>query len=142
MLNFLLAVDGSDCSLRAVDHLIKHLDWYREAPVVHLLYVHPPILDGRVQRHVGHETLERYYREDGEDRLTAAETKLRTSGVHYQRHIHVGQPDVVIGLQAELLKADLILLGTHGWGAVAGVVMGSVATKVMHHSKVPVLLVK
>jgi len=142
MLNFLLAVDGSACSLRAVDHLISRLSWYREVPTGDLLYVHPPIPDGRVQRHLGHETLERYYREDSVERLEAAEAKLKAAGVAYQRHIHVGQPGAVIAHQAAELGADLVLLGSHGWSAIAGAVMGSVATRVVHETTVPVLLVK
>lgn len=142
MLKFLLAVDGSECSLRAVDHLISRLSWYREVPTVHLLYVHPPIPDGRVLRQLGHETLERYYREDSEEHLTTAEAKLKAAGVAYQRHIHVGQPGQVVAHQASELGADLIILGAHGRTAVAGVLMGSVATRVLHESPVPVLLVK
>jgi nucleotide-binding universal stress UspA family protein len=54
----------------------------------------------------------------------------------------VGQPGQVVAHQASELGADLIILGTHGRTAVAGVLMGSVATRVLHESPVPVLLVK
>lgn len=142
MLTLLLAVDGSECSLRAVDHLIDHQSWYKEAPVVHLLCVHSPIPDGRVRRQLGQEALERYYREDAIEHLAAAEARLKAAGVAYQRHIHVGQPGEVIAHQAAELKADLVLLGTHGRSAVAGALMGSVATRVVHQCAAPVLLVK
>jgi nucleotide-binding universal stress UspA family protein len=36
----------------------------------------------------------------------------------------------------------MIVMGTHGQGAVANLVMGSVATKVIAASKVPVLLLR
>jgi nucleotide-binding universal stress UspA family protein len=36
----------------------------------------------------------------------------------------------------------MIVMGTRGMGGVAGLVLGSVATKVVHLSKVPVMLVK
>lgn len=142
MLTFLLAVDGSACALGAVDHLAAHLACYRETPVVHLLYVHPPVPDGRVQRHLGRETLERYYREESLERLQAAEARLAAAGVAYQRHIHVGEPAQVIVHQAEVLGADHIVLGSHGWSATLGALLGSVAARVVHGAKVPVLLVK
>ena len=34
-MKILLPVDGSDCALRAVDHLIAHDSWFREAPEIH-----------------------------------------------------------------------------------------------------------
>jgi nucleotide-binding universal stress UspA family protein len=39
-------------------------------------------------------------------------------------------------------KAQLIVMGTHGYGVVGRVVMGSVAQRVLAQSEVPVLLVK
>ena len=39
-------------------------------------------------------------------------------------------------------KSELICMGTRGLSATANLVMGSVATKVLHGAKVPVLLVK
>jgi nucleotide-binding universal stress UspA family protein len=41
---------------------------------------------------------------------------------------------------AQASGCDLIVMGTHGQGAVANLVMGSVTTKVIAMSKVPVLL--
>jgi hypothetical protein len=35
----------------------------------------------------------------------------------------------------------LILLGSHGWGAMRRVVFGSVSTSVLHHARRPVLVV-
>jgi nucleotide-binding universal stress UspA family protein len=39
-------------------------------------------------------------------------------------------------------KADEIVMGSHGRGALSGAVLGSVAQKVVHLSSVPVVLVK
>ena len=75
-MKILLPVDGSECSLRAVDHLITHVGWFRDVPEVHLLHVHAPIPIGRVQAHVGKETLHAYYLEEGQEHLLAAQQKL------------------------------------------------------------------
>jgi nucleotide-binding universal stress UspA family protein len=43
---------------------------------------------------------------------------------------------------AEKGRHDLIIMGSHGHGSLGNLVMGSVATKVLAHCKVPVLLVR
>ena len=141
-MKILLPVDGSACSLRAVDHLIAHAAWFREVPEIHLLHVHLPIPIGRVQAHVGKETLHAYYMEDAQAQLVDAQSKLDAGGKFHTTHIHVGQPAEVIARMASDLGCDLIVMGTHGRGAVAGMVMGSVANRVLHLTPCPVQLVK
>ncbi|WP_265949004.1 universal stress protein [Dechloromonas sp. A34] len=141
-MKILLPVDGSDCALRAVDHLIAHSAWFREVPEIHLLHVHAPIPIGRVQAHIGKETLQAYYLEEGQEQLSAAQARLDASGHFHTTHIHVGQPAEVIAKIAGELKCDLIVMGSHGRSGVAGLVMGSVASRVLHLASCPVLLVK
>ncbi|PKO36659.1 MAG: universal stress protein [Betaproteobacteria bacterium HGW-Betaproteobacteria-6] len=141
-MKILLPVDGSECSLRAVDHLITHVGWFRDVPEIHLLHVHAPIPIGRVQAHVGKETLHAYYLEEGQAHLVDAQQKLDAAGRFHTTHIHVGQPAEVIARLADELACDLIIMGAHGLGALAGLVMGSVATRVLHLAACPVLLVK
>jgi nucleotide-binding universal stress UspA family protein len=40
------------------------------------------------------------------------------------------------------LGCDLIVMGTHGMGSIAGLALGSVASKVIHLAGVPVTVVK
>ncbi len=141
-MKILLPVDGSECSMRAVDHLLTHISWFREVPEIHLLHVHPPIPIGRVQAHIGKETLHEYYREDSQEHLTAAQARLDAAERFHTTHIHVGMPAEVISKMASELHCDLIIMGAHGRGVLANMVMGSVATRVLHMANCPVLLVK
>lgn len=141
-MKILLPVDGSECALRAVDHLIAHSAWFRDVPEIHLLHVHPPIPIGRVQAHIGQETLHAYYLEESQAQLLSAQHKLEAAGRFYTTHIHVGQPAEVIARVASELNCDLIVMGTHGRSGVAGLVMGSVANRALHLAACPVLLVK
>ncbi len=141
-MNVLLAVDGSASSARAVAHLIARLDRWRERPAVHLLYVHPPIPVGRVQEFIGHDSLERYYREESLPHLADAERLLADAGVAYTRHIHVGSPAEVIARVAGELACSELILGNVGRGALADAVLGSVAHQVLRLAPCPVLLVK
>lgn len=141
-MKILLAVDGSDSSLRAVDHLIGLVAQWRTPPEVHLLHVHPPIPLGRVQAHIGKETLAAHYREEGEAALATAQQRLTAAGLAYTPHLHVGLPAEVIVHQAELLAVDQVVIGSHGRTALAGALLGSVAQKLAHLLKIPLLLVK
>ncbi|HEX6323176.1 MAG TPA: universal stress protein [Vicinamibacterales bacterium] len=55
--------------------------------------------------------------------------------------VAMGDPAEEIGAAAASLRADLIVLGTHGHGFVGRLLMGSVAGKVVQHADRPVLIV-
>ncbi len=141
-MKILLPVDGSDCSLRAVGHLIAHSAWFREVPEVHLLHVQPPIPIGHSLAHVSKETLHSHYMEESREHLLGAQRRLDAAGRLHTTHIHVGQPAEVIARLASELGCDLIVMGTHGRTGIAGLVMGSVASHVLHMAECPVMLVK
>lgn len=141
-MNILLAIDGSEVSQRAVQSLLDHVRWFRELPQVHVLHVHLPVPVGLAVQHVSKEALERYYREEGESIVGPARQQLGAAGIATAVHIHVGHPAEVIVRLADELGCELICLGTHGRGVVAGAMLGSIAAKVLHLAKVPVLLAK
>lgn len=142
-MNILLAVDGSDCAHRAVTHFIEQLvPKFKDLPTVHLLHVHPPVPIGLVQAHIGHDSLERHYREDGEALLQPVLAQLSAAGLATVSHIHVGDAAAVISKLAKELACDMVVMGTHGRGTVSAAMLGSVAAKVLHLCERPVLLVK
>lgn len=142
-MKILLAVDGSKPSLDAVDCLIEHADWYRDKPQVELVTVHLPVPKlPRMGTVVGKEQIERYYREEGEQSLAAARKKLDAAGIAYQARILVGPVADTIVKHAKEARCDLIFIGTHGRSEAGALLLGSVATKVLHLAGVPVLLVK
>ena len=80
-MKILLAVDGSKSSLKAVDWVIENLGEPRRKTKVELVTVHLPMPKlpnrGKV---VGKSQLQKFYREDGEAALAAAERKLDRAG--------------------------------------------------------------
>ena len=141
MFRMLVAVDGSESSDRAVSHLLKKLAWYKDAVEVHLLNVQPP-LPASVARNVPASQLHEYHRENAEGALASARALLDGAKVAYVVHIGVGEPAHVITGYAKEKAIDQIVMGTRGLGGVAGLVLGSVTTKVLALAEVPVLLVK
>ena len=142
-MKILLAADGSRHSLAAVDCLIEHADWYREKPEVELVTVHLPVPKlPRMGLVVGKNQISRYYEEEGEARLAAAKKKLGAAGIAYNARILIGRVAETIVRHAERTRCDQIFIGTRGHTAAASMLLGSTATKVLHISKIPVLLVR
>ena len=142
MLKVLLPVDGSECSDRAVEFVIEKMRAREGALELHLLTVHAPIPYAGAVSTIGADKVEQYYREEGEETLKSARARLDAAKVAYAHHIIVGDPADVIVRYAKEQKVDQIVIGTHGRGRIGNIVLGSVASKVVHLTDVPVLLVK
>jgi len=143
MLNLLVPVDGSESSSRAVDHLIRKHGWFKGGAEIHLLNVQHQIPYGdRVSSVIGQDKLDQYHQEEGMVALKNAMQKLDAAKLKYHYHIGVGDEADVICQYAKEKGCDQIFMGTRGLGSVSNLVLGSVATKVIHLSPVPVLLVK
>ena len=63
-------------------------------------------------------------------------------GINAKSDWKVGHAGEAIAKFAEAGKYDLLVMGSHGHGTLGNLVMGSVATQVLAHCKVPVLLVR
>jgi nucleotide-binding universal stress UspA family protein len=142
-MKILLAVDGSKYSLDAVQALVDHLGWYRDKPQVELVTVHLPVprLPG-MGAAVGKNQLQKYYEEEGEKQLAAARRKLDTAGVPYTPRALVGAVAETLVKHAKDTGCDLMYIGTRGHTEWGKALIGSTATKVLHISDIPVLLVK
>jgi nucleotide-binding universal stress UspA family protein len=142
-MKILVAVDGSQCSLKAVSNLIEHVNWYNGPLTVELVYVNPPLpYEGRVGAVVGKRQIARYYQEEGEVALAGAIKMLDAAGIRYTANILRGSIAEVIARHAKARKCDIIFIGTHGRTAAGNMLLGSVANKVLHIADVPVLLVR
>ncbi len=143
MARILIAVDGSSHSVKVARAAIRQAAGYKQPPELHLIYVHLPVPTlGGLIKPVGHEELQRYYREEGEDALRGAKKLLDREKLACSVHILVGPVAESIASEARKLKADLIVMGTHGMGAVSGMLLGSVAAKTVHLARCPVVLVR
>jgi nucleotide-binding universal stress UspA family protein len=139
-MRILLAVDGSKASLDAVRNVIDHAGEYRNPPSIELVTVHRAV--PRIGAKVGKSQLERYYREEGEQTLADAKKLLDRAGVPYQAQVLVGEPAEMIVKHAGKTGCDLIAVGAKGRGALGDMLLGSTASKLLHLSDMPVLLVK
>jgi len=78
------------------------------------------------------------------DRVKAQADELARAG--YDTHLHIEptvgtQPAHIIAEHAKRCGADLIVTGTRGHGPVAGLLLGSVTTRLLHVAPCPVVVV-
>ena len=74
--------------------------------------------------------------------LTPALEAAKAAGVTCAPHIGLGGAGEVVAGFCKDLGCDHIVMGTRGLGSGMGLLLGSVATDVIHHAAVPVTLVK
>ena len=141
MNNVLVPIDRSPAALRALAHVLHQL---RNRPdvQVHLLNVQAPLLHPWPSTLVSPDMIETELRGQGGQILAQAEAVAQTAGVTCVPHVSIGAAAEEIAAHAVKHGCDAIVMGTRGMGAVAGLVMGSVAQKVVHLATVPVTLVK
>ena len=140
MHTILIAFDGSEHAIRAIEHIVKR---HREHGGIRVQLVNVEPAPVEWQTHgLGREATEAQLRARGEDNLQAARALLGKAGVPFEARVVLGEPAHAIADAAKDLGCDAIVMGTRGLGSVAGLLMGSVATKVLHLTELPVTLVK
>jgi len=141
-MRILVAMDGSEHALRALRHALNLAPQLREPVELHVLNVQPPVTFGSIKRHVSPETLNAYYQEEGVQALGPARTLLDAAAVAHADHVAVGPVAESIVQYAREHDCRQIVMGARGLGTVSGLLLGSVALKVLQLAEVPVTLVK
>lgn len=79
---------------------------------------------------------------DKDDVLKEAKALADEKGVEADLELTFGDPVVEIARVADEVKADLIVIGSRGLGAISGTLLGSVSRAVLRETKRPVLVVR
>jgi nucleotide-binding universal stress UspA family protein len=140
-MKILLAVDGSKYSKKMLAYLSTH-EALLSPNHEYTVFTAQPALPPRARAAVGKEVAESYYAEECEKVLGPISKFLLRHGIDAKTTWKVGPAGASIAKLAETGKFDLVIMGSHGHGALGNLVMGSVATQVLAHCEVPVLLVR
>lgn len=78
---------------------------------------------------------------DAEKYLSQLQTRIKSDGIEVTTSMSRSKPDSAIPKTARVIKADLIILATHGKKAAEAFWNGSITPKISKSSRIPLLLV-
>jgi nucleotide-binding universal stress UspA family protein len=140
-MKILVPVDGSRYSQEAVRFIASRKSLLGRDPQISLVNVQFPI-PPHAERVIGKDACNAYYKEEADKVLSPALAALKDAGVDAVRSLCVGRPSEKIAQMADEGGADLIVIGSHGHGSLAGLVLGSTAHETLARTRRPILLLR
>jgi nucleotide-binding universal stress UspA family protein len=146
-MNILLPFDGSASANRALEYLMRIPRTGGKGPLtIDLINVQDAVVGipasfARDAADVA-EQLVKSAREAGTKLLLKPIEALKNDKLLNASTVLVGDPASIIAEYVKNNRCDAVVMGTRGLSPISGLVMGSVASKVIHLVKVPVTLVK
>ncbi|XP_027935228.1 universal stress protein A-like protein [Vigna unguiculata] len=144
----LVAVDEGEESLHALSWCLENLVLQNSKDTLILLYVKPPrvvysTFDGTGYLFSSDITaaMERYGQEVADVVLEKAK-KLCNNIEKVETRVENGDPRDVICEMVQKLGADVLVMGSHGYGLIKRAFLGSVSNHCAQNAKCPVLIVK
>lgn len=143
MLKILTPVDGSPASLRAVDFALEMLSKNPGGSLVLLNVQNVGSVDPLgVAAMAPPDWFQEVASRASEEALKSALSKCKGANIAFKPLVRSGQVAKTIGEVAREEGVGQIVMGTRGLGGVQGLLLGSVATQVIHLTEVPVTLIK
>lgn len=136
--HILLAVDGSEHSVRATEEAIKVARLSKRSQVEVVFVADYSKVKGDVLHAEGKEALEVARRK----KLASVEEKLEEANASYYVTILKGDPGPTIVDHANKQNVDLTIIGSRGLNSLQEMVLGSVSHKIAKRVKSPVMIVK
>ncbi len=140
-MKILLAVDGSQYTKRMLAYLAAHDQWFdpgHQYTVFHGIAALPH----RAAAFAVPDAMRDYYLDDAEVVFKPVRRFMKRQGIKATFVHKIGGPAENIAKLAEKGKFDLLMMGSHGHGALRNLVLGSVVTKVLAQCSTPVLLIR
>jgi nucleotide-binding universal stress UspA family protein len=142
MRRILVAIDGSEIAMRALDFAAAQAA-RQPAAQIHVLLVVPPVhVYGEAAAYTSEEVMRATAAEDCHAVLEAARARVAGQITEPELELLEGDPATTIVRRAGELDCESIVMGTHGRGRLGQTLLGSVAQRVVHTSHIPITLVR
>jgi uspA len=146
-LRLLLAVDGSDYGESAAAFIADHPGLFGPNPTIDVIFVAPDYAKmalAEIDSVTPAPTLKFFEKENQlawENAVTPVLATLRDAGFDAKAVKRTGDAAEAIAAYAGE-NADLIVMGSHGWGKFKSAVLGSTAAKVGAATELPILIIR
>ncbi len=140
-MKILLAVDGSPFTKRMLAYLAAHDEWLGGAHAYTLLHVAPAV-PARAASMLDKAVVAAYYSDESAKVFKPLRSFFAKQKLSAEFIAKVGHAADHIAAVATQGKYDLLVMGSHGHGALGSLVMGSVTARVMAHCQTPLLIVR
>ena len=140
-MRILLPIDGSSFSNAAVAFVASRDTLILNQPDVELLNVQYPV-PARAARYAGKERVLSYHESEAKKVIKPALAMLKRAGLRARAKYVIGSPGSEVARVAASDAADLIVMGSHGYGGLRSTVLGSVATRVAAQCRNALLFVR
>ncbi len=142
-LKILTPVDGSPASLRAVDFALEMLARNPGGSLVLLNVQNVGSIDPiGVAAMAPPDWFQDVASRASDEALKGALSKCKATNIAFKPMVRTGQVAKTISEVAHEEGVGQIVMGTRGLGGIQGLLLGSVATQVIHLAEVPVTLIK
>jgi nucleotide-binding universal stress UspA family protein len=135
----LVPVDGSANALRALKYVARRSRTPSCPLLVTVLNVQPRL---PTSAFVSRAMLDEHYAKQSEEALAPARKFLERRKLTADIRVLVGEPASAIVELARRARCSEIVIGTRGLGGLKGLLLGSITTKVIQLSTVPVTVVR
>ena len=144
MSGILAGVDGSYHSRAALSWAVREAAWHHSPLTVMTVYSEPPRPATGIYWGIHNYAGESFDAETTRKAVAqlADEVAQETGETPAEITVHVARGDVAAELLRASRDADILVVGSRGGGGFAGLLMGSVSSKVAHHAKCPVAVVR
>uniref|UniRef100_A0A0D6QSJ0 UspA domain-containing protein n=1 Tax=Araucaria cunninghamii TaxID=56994 RepID=A0A0D6QSJ0_ARACU len=141
-----IAVDEGDESIFALKWAVENLMVSHTPDQVYLLHVQPTLnlypAPGFYVTPEMMESLRKSQEKNSMDILQRAKSLCEEKQVHVKTVNLIGDARDIICQAVEKMGAEMLVMGSHGYGALKRAFLGSVSDYCVHHAKCPVLIVK
>ena len=138
--NILVAIDGSDASQRAFVRAVEEAKVWNAR--LHVIYVVETGLFSSLPADNTVEIMYRVLETEGNTVLEKAKKFAAEKGVTPITHMKQGHAGSEVVTLADKEKIDLVMVGSHGKSQADRLLIGSVSTYVVTHSKVTTMVVR